>query len=380
MIESHLEFYQKHNVSPVRQDISDLQAHFQRRRSLYFHLGIMSNCIRGRKILEVGPGSGHNSLFTASLDPASYTLVEPNPTGVEHIEKLYSGFPEFEKKLLIKNVSIESYESPNLFDFVFCEGMLPGHPNPVPTLNKLAKLVAPGGALIITCADTLSLFPEMLRRLIGGLLVTPDSTMQEKVSLLMPVFSPHLDTIKGVSRRHDDWIIDTIINPAISGELLSIPDAISVVKDDFDCFGSSPNFITDWRWYKSIVGDNTNFNQAAIDQYWENAHNFIDYRDLFSPRSKVENQRLVEICHNTSGKIGKFEKTQEIGLIQEILEDLKTIEEMIGKFSRNTAMAIQEFKGIISGSALNKTALKECVNFASFFGRGQQYLSFLKRG
>ncbi len=67
MTESHLEFYQKHKISPVRQDISDLQSHFQRRKALYFHLGIMPNGIRDRKVLEVAPGSGHNSLYTASL-------------------------------------------------------------------------------------------------------------------------------------------------------------------------------------------------------------------------------------------------------------------------------------------------------------------------
>ena len=379
MTESHLEFYQKHKISPVRQDISDLQSHFQRRKALYFHLGIMPNGIRDRKVLEVAPGSGHNSLYTASLEPASYTLVEPNPTGVEHIEKLYSDYPELGKNLLIKQVSIENYESSNHFDFVFCEGMLPGHPNPLAALKRLARLVVSGGTLVITCCDELSFLPEMLRRFLGAFLVDSENTVQEKVRLLMPIFAPHLDTIKGVSRRYDDWIIDTLINPAVTGNLLSIPDAISAIKNDFDCYGSSPHFITDWRWYKSMVGEDPNFNQVAINQYWRNAHNFIDYRDTFYPRSKTENRLLFEICKSTSVKIGKFEITRDVCLIQEISENLEAIEKITGNFSKETATAFKEFRAIISESSINKTALKESANFASLFGRGQQYLSFIRR-
>jgi len=29
--------------------------------------------------MEVGPGSGHNAIYTALLKPASYTLVDGNP-------------------------------------------------------------------------------------------------------------------------------------------------------------------------------------------------------------------------------------------------------------------------------------------------------------
>ena len=38
MTASHLEFYGQFNISPVRQDISDLERHFQRREALYLGL------------------------------------------------------------------------------------------------------------------------------------------------------------------------------------------------------------------------------------------------------------------------------------------------------------------------------------------------------
>ena len=62
-------FYESNNISPVSQDISDLNKHFQRRNSLFRSLGILPSLVKGIKVLEFGPGSGHNALYTASLFP-----------------------------------------------------------------------------------------------------------------------------------------------------------------------------------------------------------------------------------------------------------------------------------------------------------------------
>ena len=76
----HLNFYRTHNISPVRQDIRDLMAHFSRRQGLYRQLGILPGFVREKKVVEVGPGSGFNALYTASLQPSSFLMIEPNPT------------------------------------------------------------------------------------------------------------------------------------------------------------------------------------------------------------------------------------------------------------------------------------------------------------
>ena len=55
---------------------------------------------------------------------------------------------------------IEDYEPDQQFDFVFCEGMLAlaGVADPVALLASVARLVAPGGVLVITCIDAVSYF------------------------------------------------------------------------------------------------------------------------------------------------------------------------------------------------------------------------------
>lgn len=51
-----LEYYGQHNISPVKQDISNLKVHYERRRKLYRQCGIPVIAFRNAEILEIGPG------------------------------------------------------------------------------------------------------------------------------------------------------------------------------------------------------------------------------------------------------------------------------------------------------------------------------------
>src|SRR6058998_3079939 len=55
---SLVDFYRQHGISPVRQDISNLEVHFTRRAGLYRQLGLLPGFLRGRSAIEIGPGSG----------------------------------------------------------------------------------------------------------------------------------------------------------------------------------------------------------------------------------------------------------------------------------------------------------------------------------
>ena len=105
------------------------------------------------------------------------------------------------------------------------------------------------------------------------------------LEILLPVFSPHLNTLKAMSRRHDDWILDNIISPVGIAETLSISAAIEALSDEFDVYGASPDMLTDWRWYKSIYGENRSYNEMAINQYWSQVHNLIDYKKVILTKS-----------------------------------------------------------------------------------------------
>jgi SAM-dependent methyltransferase len=375
---SLVEFYRRNGISPVRQDISDLEAHFTRRAGLYRHLGLLPSSLKGRSVLEIGPGSGFNSVFTATLEPSRYVLLEGNPAGVSDIERLFSTFPVLRDRIEIASSLVEDYRTGERFDFVLCEGMLAlaGVADPAALLRTVASFVAPGGVLVITCIDAISDFAETLRRLCGQLLVDPGDALAAQAARLTPVFSPHLASLPGMSRRHDDWVIDNLLNPASIGPYLSIPDAIGAVQDEFEFYAASPHFCTDWRWYKALTPGATGYNARGAEQYWANAHNLLDCTRLFAPRDPLANQQLYRQCEATRDLIREYERSRDTGVVTSIRARLLDVEQSVGAFNPDIAGAVQEVNALVARLPPDADAVAASRRFGPWFGRGQQYLSF----
>jgi SAM-dependent methyltransferase len=375
---SMIDFYRRHGISPVRQNIADLEEHFTRRAGLYHHLGLLPAFFRGRSVVEIGPGSGFNSLYTATLEPSRYVLLEGNPTGVADIEALFGDFPELRQRIEIVCSLVQDYASAERFDFVFCEGMLAlaGLPDPTVLLRCVARLTALGGVLVITCIDAISYFAETLRRLFAQLLIDPDESLDAQAERLTPIFGPHLSTIDGMNRRHDDWVIDNLLNWASIGQLLPIPTAIAALRGEFEFFAASPHYTTDWRWYKSLTRSAASFGELAIEQYWQNAHNLLDFRQTFLPRDATLNKILYAQCESTRDLIRSFEETRDTSLIDAIRGELDGVERSVRPFNVGIADAVREAALLLRHLPLDGAAVASCKTFASWFGRGQQALSF----
>jgi SAM-dependent methyltransferase len=327
---SLLDFYQQHNISPVRQDITDLPAHFARRAGLYRSLGLPPMAVKGKTVLEVGPGSGENALYTVSLKPLLYRALEPNKTAAQ---KLLDRFPPTRTPIVgVIHQRVEDFDRDRRFDIVLCEGLLGlCGTDPRQLLEAVAKHVAPDGVLVITCIDAISDHAEVLRRAQAQQLIDRSAPLADQVAILRPVFAPHLATLKGMTRSVDDWIIDNLLNPASIGPTFSIPEACEALGGRFDVLGCSPRFLMDWRWYK----DSPAGNQWAIDAYWAQAHNLLDYRSIRPPRAEADNRALL----------AGYEKYRE---------ELRAYEHGHGRLPNI---------GTID---------------PAWFGRGQQYLSFVR--
>ncbi len=374
---SLLDFYRKNNISPVRQEIPDLGQHFERRGALYHQLGILPAFIRSRTVLEVGPGSGYNSLYTASLEPERFDLLEPNPQGVRDIHDLFDQCQFWNENITIIPKTIEEYDINKTYDFVFCEGLLgaAGVPDPGFLFKKLTKFVSPGGVLVITCIDEVAYLPELLRRLIAQMLISDEDTLDEKKTKLLPVFSPHLAQLQGMTRRYDDWIVDNLINPASCGQLFTIPDALTILPDQFEFYSSSPHFVSDWRWYKKIYGKERDFTHQGLNQYWVNLHNFLDYRYTFPSRDISANMKLYQLCKSIRQTIQQYEKERKNENLNIIQKNLYQCIIIVREFSPETAYALSEVLDLLSHQPLEAFHVAEMTRFAALFGRGQQYIS-----
>lgn len=279
-----LAFYQQHAISPVHQDITDLPAHFARRAALYRALGLPPMAIRGKDVLEIGPGTGENALYTKSLLPRTMAFVEPNPVAAQALRS---------RGECVCEDAIENVTPLEAVDLVLCEGLLGlSGADSIALLDCVTKHVKRGGVLVITCIDAISDHAEILRRAHAQQLIDRTAPIAEQLDILRPVFAPHLATLAGMTRSVDDWILDNLLNPASIGETFSIPDACAALDDEFDLLGCSPRFLTDWRWYKQAPSGN----QWAIDAYWQQAHNLLDYRAVGPPRHEDANRRLMADC------------------------------------------------------------------------------------
>jgi len=370
----YLEFYKKHNISPVRQDIDDFDKHLKRRAVLYTSLGLPAFAFEGKRVLEVGPGGGYNSLATYCFKPGNYTFVEPNPAGFEELKKnLFN--KGFVQNVFFNNCTLEEFEGDGLYDIVLCEGLVQGLPEKKPFLEKLGSLVRPGGMLVITSADQISMFYEILRRHAANVLIEDIEDFQKKLDKMVDAFGGHLKTINGMTRRHDDWCADLICD-AIYNHSFSVSDAVGILGGDFYLNDTCPKYLTDTRWYKGLPHDTNEFNAERIKSFNSIWHGFMDYRFDFIKRDEDINIKLAELCSLLIEEVKsqEYERTDD----KEIIRILEEILDLMGGMNEVTVKSVENFAKYLIKGKYDVPELREMECFSSAFGRGQTFLSFVK--
>jgi 16S rRNA G527 N7-methylase RsmG len=141
----YLEFYAEKKISPVHQDISNIAKHYRRREKLYRQCGVPVGLLKNKEVLEVGPGSGYNTLAFFAWNIAHVDLVEPNRTAVADMEQLFHKIDS--KKYKIYPQIFEEYatQCERKYDFVVAEGFLNNLPVATDIFHKLLTFVKMGG-------------------------------------------------------------------------------------------------------------------------------------------------------------------------------------------------------------------------------------------
>ncbi len=86
-----------------------------------------------------------------------------------------------------------------------------------------------------------------MRRLFRDRFFPENEEILEQTEQLTNYLQPHLKHMCAMSRPVQDWILDNIVQPLRDRKLLSIPQVIKSLGNQFDVYGSSPRFLTDWR-------------------------------------------------------------------------------------------------------------------------------------
>ena len=368
-----VDFYTQHGVTPTRQDIGDIASHFQRREALHRQLGIPTALLKGSSIIEFGPGSGHNAVFWGALGPSRYVLVDATPTSLLGTRELLANHCPNTPADVVES-DILSFHTDEKFDLVVCEGVIPTQLDPSSFLRHVASFAKPGGIVVTTCMDPIGVLPEVLRRIAAACITPPEMPFQDKVAFLVELFSPDLGYLPAMSRRPDDWVIDQILHPW-SGPLFSVEQAIRALDGAFETLSSSPRFVTDWRWYKSIRQQDFGFNSDALACFWQNAHNLLDYRFVVPPRAHAINQLLESICSEIYQKHRASQSAGRDFSVSELQPCLERLISALDGCHESTREAVGDYS-----SWLNRGGRGERGAFPELWGRGQQYVSFVRNG
>lgn len=374
-----LEYYGEHHISPVRQNIDDIEIHYERRKKLYRQCGIPVRAFYNAEILEVGPGGGYNTLAFFHWGCKHIDLVEANPTGIEEMENLFVMHSVMDKQYKIFPCRIENYNTQKRYDVIIAEGFLPSIYNQKEVISKLSELVEKNGIIVITCSDNVCYFIETLKRLVGIAITADILEYEQKVEKLVDFFSPQLSKLRGVSRSAKDWVQDQILNPAgANGMELSLDQAICYFGDEFDILGSSPQMFTDYSWYKDIWYDYKEDNRI---QFKRKRLSLLQANmpEVILPEEQAD--RLVKHFEQIKNLESKYEKDLNANEINLILEEMQLMKELVHKYFDNHFIDVfheseQILKCLLYKANIN---MDKYPNFFSAFGRTQQYISFMKK-
>mgnify|MGYP003385485051 CR=1 FL=1 len=378
---SHLDYYIKHNIAPVHYDLTNLSAHFQRREALYRTIGLLPLAFKGARVLEVAAGTGQNSLYVSGLGVDQLTLLEPNPAGIRTIRECFqnAAFPHATPKLI--EAKLEDYEAPDGFDIVLCENWLGSSPHERTLLKKLAGFVAPRGVLVVTCVSPTGFLPNVIRRALAAKLTAGISGFSEKTATLVSAYTPHLATITGMTRSAVDWVQDNMLNPAYFDLCLTLPMVIQGLGRGFQAAGVSPDFRQDWRWFKAICGDEFDFNQNLVDEYFRAAGMLLDYRRA-SDSADSESNRVLDglalqlvssVRHYEDSLAGDSSKSADPLCV--LRGQLSAIKALMDRRSEAAAGLIAEALALLEADSLTTEMVASMPNFSGWFGRETIYLS-----
>lgn len=381
---SLLKYYLDRGISPVHYLASSLAEHLERRQSLYNMLGLPGVLFRNAKVLEIAAGSGQNSLYVAAQQPSKYVIVEPNPVALKQIKETYGRFDLSHTRPEIMPVTLENYPAKELFDVVICEGWLGSSSHERSLVGTIADRVAPGGLMILTALSISGWLSNLIRYcLVQKLLASKPCAYDSQVALVLEAVSPHLQTISGMTRRHEDWVKDNMVNPTYLDQGLTLEMILQEASPrGFNVFSASPDFITEWRWFKQLHGDAVRTNENVLECYERHSHNFLDYRRTFGERAPALNRRLNELSDALLTALSESKSKASCELKQPyfsaIAELLRQVRDNLESVAEDLAAAVDEAIGMLNPSVITSSAIATMEKYKTWFGRETLYFSFLR--
>jgi len=380
-----LNYYGARGIVPVHQALP--QTNWSRfraqRESLYSNLGLQPGMVAGKRVLEIGPGTGDNATCILAMEPSEMLLVDGNSSSIEALTSLFAGGQ------LDPNVcSVIQSDARNLdllvtglFDVVICEGVVNGQDEPSSFLKVVSTFVKPGGMLLITNVSAWGVLDAALRRLFVLPSMANGEPYENQLQTACDIFQSHLRNLP-TSKPIEDWVQDAILHPLSSEYIFSSAEAVALLTDEFVVTGSSPRILQDFRWHKSLPEDPRELNEMFREQYALLEPMWLDDR-LKNPFDLVESLTVIrqrpaigDAVRQVWDLSCRARETLSVGgELEEIEDQLVTIVDGLNGILPKVPEVLSEYLGILPAirdgdiNALRAPLLEE------WWGRGLNYLS-----
>lgn len=373
MGESLLEYYRRKKISTEHGVDDEWDKHLARRKKLYRQLGIPVLAFKNSSILEIGPGSGHNTRpLLTEWNVKHIDLLEPSETARQELEEKFSRNHLSKDQYTIYGDALEEYQTTKTYDMIIAEGFLHCAENWKECLVKIEKWLHKDSIIILTCTDEISCYVEKMKRAVMQYLTKDIEGHDSKVSFIKSIIEPQLSLLKGMSRTAEDWIEDQIFYP-VGSELMTIGKVLAFYGDSFDVLGASQNIFVDYSWYKDFEYD---YISSYRRQYEEKKHMFLlagDDNEVL--RTAEENGKLEEAVVYANDIARELENGGDIGdfiyAVRKVSEN--TVNPLIIEFNKEL---IEIMEKIRDDEVIEWNQYK---NYMQCFGKSMQYISFVKK-
>lgn len=204
-----------------------LTEHEARLTTLYRdHLKFPPEMFRNAKLLDVGAGSGENTVFYARWG-ATCTLLDMNAAALAAAERTFARYAPQEVEHQIVNESLFESDLGTDFDIVVSTGVLHHNAYHGHGFAQMIRHLRPGGYALIGVGNSAGFFQRNLQR---TLLFRLASSNEEIIALARRLFPENLArAVKLGGRTEKAVIYDTYINPKL--DAVSTKQVIGWFKD-----------------------------------------------------------------------------------------------------------------------------------------------------
>ena len=381
----YLGYYKKNKIIPAVSSNEIKQSILKQQRfSFFFKVGIAPNNFTNKEVLELCPGTGVNSLYLLKFTKIKHiTLVDNNPSSIKELTK---NLKNFNNKTIL-NEDIKKIRLKKKYDYVIIENALLGFDNPGKIFNKIYNFLKPGGCLIFTISDEVGLFSEKMRFLYSQIIIQKNNlnkkSYKEKVKFLAKIFKSHLDKLQAKTRTPEKWVQDMMLHYHMiqKDKYFSLLDLYKIIKTKKIIIkGQSPDFTTDFQWYKKLKIQK--YNQNIIKSYKKERINFLDFEQKFNSKDYIKKRKIINKIIFVNKLINKMNtKNIEKLYIFKILKELNKISSSLNSLEKNNkiSLAIDGFtKSLKTYFKSGKLNVNEIKVFKGFWGHGTSQISVLK--